>query len=465
MSTEPASSTSPKRRRPARAASPRSTRPRAGSPAARRCWSATTSASRFRSLPEAAELCRPDRRARRSWRRPRPRSSSALFAEHVDLCSYRYDAWLLGLVNQHIADAARRQARHETSRERGLYLGAYAWVEDLRLRPTSARARRSFRPDLAAQFPGGAPLMSDPQNGGYIHAPSMPHADAAAVLRSGYLANASRRPTRRRWRSTSPPTGCASRSRCSRASATVRASARCSATSSSAACTTTTRSPRSTSSSTRCARRSRWSPTRWRRRRRPRRADRGDRGAQRARRPQAGRPDHEERRHRLSVRPGRPAGGDGRREQTALDAEATGAARRLRRHRRPRAGRGRAPGGAGQLRSRRQHPRRLHDGQLPAGAGGRQTPPRRHRADPSRRRAPPPRPRRAGRRDAARPGRAGRRRLARRRAAAARSHRLHGGLERPGHARRRNSTRSRWPTSACARSMSSTCSSPTTCRR
>ena len=40
---------------------------------------------------------------------------------------------------------------------------------------------------LAAQFPGTAPLMTDANNGGYIHAPSIPHADAAAVLRAGIL--------------------------------------------------------------------------------------------------------------------------------------------------------------------------------------------------------------------------------------------------------------------------------------
>ena len=32
--------------------------------------------------------------------------------------------------------------------------------------------------------------MSDPANGGYVHAPSLPHATTAAILRSGYLANA-----------------------------------------------------------------------------------------------------------------------------------------------------------------------------------------------------------------------------------------------------------------------------------
>jgi hypothetical protein len=108
-----------------------------------------------------------------------------VFAEHIDTCSYRYDAWLLGLVNQHIQ--AQFAANPPGQQESGLYLGAYAWVEDLRassdqLVPTQLPA------DLAAQFPGAAPLMSDAENGGFIHAPSIPHADAAAVLRAGFVA-------------------------------------------------------------------------------------------------------------------------------------------------------------------------------------------------------------------------------------------------------------------------------------
>ena len=39
-------------------------------------------------------------------------------------------------------------------------------------------------------FQGPTPIMSDPSNGGYIYAPSLQHAKTAAVLRSGYLANA-----------------------------------------------------------------------------------------------------------------------------------------------------------------------------------------------------------------------------------------------------------------------------------
>ena len=107
------------------------------------------------------------------------------FAEHVDTCSYRYDAWLLGLVNEHIQSqlavgGANRQ-------ESGLYLGAYAWVEDLHP-STDEVALAQVPPDIAKQFPDTSPLMTDAQNGGFIHAPSIQHADAAAVLRAGFLA-------------------------------------------------------------------------------------------------------------------------------------------------------------------------------------------------------------------------------------------------------------------------------------
>jgi hypothetical protein len=111
-----------------------------------------------------------------------------LFAEHVDICSYRFDSWLLGLP--HLQLAAMRAPDDKEQSRTGVYLGAYAWLEDVRpsksvLTPVQLPA------DLTTAFPGEAPLMQDADNGGYIHAPSIPHARTAAVLRSGYLANAS----------------------------------------------------------------------------------------------------------------------------------------------------------------------------------------------------------------------------------------------------------------------------------
>jgi hypothetical protein len=110
-----------------------------------------------------------------------------LFAEHIDTCSYRFDSWLLGLVS---AQLAAMRSRGQKEGQRGVYLGAYAWVEDLR--PSqSALVPVRLPPDLGKAFGGGTELMQDPANGGYVHAPSIPHARTAAVLRSGYLANAS----------------------------------------------------------------------------------------------------------------------------------------------------------------------------------------------------------------------------------------------------------------------------------
>jgi hypothetical protein len=113
------------------------------------------------------------------------------FAEHIDTCTYRYDAWLLAFVTLQLE--TMRSARDATGAQgqpaSGVYLGAYAWLEDLR--PSKARLDPVRLPaDQAAVFAGAAPLRRDPTNGGYVHAPSLTHAKTAAVLRSGYLANA-----------------------------------------------------------------------------------------------------------------------------------------------------------------------------------------------------------------------------------------------------------------------------------
>lgn len=79
-----------------------------------------------------------------------------LMAEHLDLCSHRLDAWLLGFANWRLA--AQRQANPT-----GLYLGAYGYVENIK--PASGPNQRS--------------------SNGYIHAPSLDQAVAAAVLRAG----------------------------------------------------------------------------------------------------------------------------------------------------------------------------------------------------------------------------------------------------------------------------------------
>jgi len=79
-----------------------------------------------------------------------------LLSETLDLCSHRLDAWITSLFTERLG---AMRAQHPT----GCHVGAYAWVENL-----IARNER-------------------PVSEGFIHAPSLDHAAAAAVLRNAYL--------------------------------------------------------------------------------------------------------------------------------------------------------------------------------------------------------------------------------------------------------------------------------------
>jgi hypothetical protein len=85
-----------------------------------------------------------------------------LFTESLDCCSHRLDAWITALAS------SRLQAQR-SQQPLGVNLGAYGWVEGLGPIPASA----------------GPPIQSG--SGGYVQAPSMAHAAAAAVLRNGWL--------------------------------------------------------------------------------------------------------------------------------------------------------------------------------------------------------------------------------------------------------------------------------------
>jgi hypothetical protein len=103
-------------------------------------------------------------------------SLERLFAEHVDLCSYRLDAWRMGLVNHRLAQQRQRHRR-------GVYLGGYGYLVDVR---PGTRKLTTVAPPTARR----GPLLEDPANGGHIHAPSINHATAAAVMRNAYLTHA-----------------------------------------------------------------------------------------------------------------------------------------------------------------------------------------------------------------------------------------------------------------------------------
>ena len=111
-----------------------------------------------------------------------------LLAEHVDLCSYRLDAWLEGLVHERLATLRAADGREQRS---GLHVGAFGWLEDVRPKRGGYQPVELDAAEAAIFAPPGAPaLVHDAANGGYLHAPSLNHAVTAAVLRGGYLANA-----------------------------------------------------------------------------------------------------------------------------------------------------------------------------------------------------------------------------------------------------------------------------------
>jgi hypothetical protein len=88
-----------------------------------------------------------------------------LLAEHLDLGNHRLDAWKTG----HVLAGLLEQRRDAP---RGNYLGAFGWLEEVYPRDQSKPE------DDGRRF--------DPDNLGYIHAPTINHGVTAAVLRQGY---------------------------------------------------------------------------------------------------------------------------------------------------------------------------------------------------------------------------------------------------------------------------------------
>ena len=118
------------------------------------------------------------------------------FAEHLDTAGYRLDSWLLGLVHLNLASMRYAEAQGpegssaEATTRRGLYLGAYGWLENLER--SAPLETVELGADLGEVFAGGgAPLLKDPANGGFVMAPSVGQATTAAILRAGYIANSS----------------------------------------------------------------------------------------------------------------------------------------------------------------------------------------------------------------------------------------------------------------------------------
>ena len=102
-----------------------------------------------------------------------PERLVTLLTGTLDVFAYRLDAWLTSL-------ATRRLAELRAATPGGAVVGAFGWLEDVR-----PRAPLAAVPALPKE-PG--PLVVDPLSAGFVHAPSLPHAATAALLRAGYVA-------------------------------------------------------------------------------------------------------------------------------------------------------------------------------------------------------------------------------------------------------------------------------------
>ncbi len=131
---------------------------------------------------------------------PTARLERALM-EHIDTVSYRYDAWVLGFLNLQLAfmrglsfesannaNSPADSAVTHSEEAKGLYIGAYGWLEDLK--PENKVLKPVTLPEeLDKVFNKSKDLVEDESNAGYILAPSQNHAVTAAVLRNGHLSN------------------------------------------------------------------------------------------------------------------------------------------------------------------------------------------------------------------------------------------------------------------------------------
>jgi hypothetical protein len=114
------------------------------------------------------------------------------FVEHLDACTYRLDAWLLGFVNMQLQAMRYGSGDGEAAIRPGIYLGAYGWLEEVK--PEEKKmSPAELSPELQEIFdPDGEKTpMIDESNAGYVHAPSINHGMTAAVLRNAYISHAS----------------------------------------------------------------------------------------------------------------------------------------------------------------------------------------------------------------------------------------------------------------------------------
>jgi hypothetical protein len=99
-----------------------------------------------------------------------------LFSETLDLSSHRLDAWATAFATRRLDDMRRANVSLQLA-PREDFLGGYAWLENLAPKP----------PGESKDVEGIGLVPTQYLNGGFIQAPSMTHAAAAAVLRNAHM--------------------------------------------------------------------------------------------------------------------------------------------------------------------------------------------------------------------------------------------------------------------------------------
>lgn len=108
--------------------------------------------------------------------------------EHLDTLAYRLDTWQTSIFDLRLREY-RNIISENPERDKGIFIGAYGYLENVK---PSINKRTKISEQI---LPEGLRentdnLYTESNNGGYVHAPSLNHATAAAILRSGYLTHA-----------------------------------------------------------------------------------------------------------------------------------------------------------------------------------------------------------------------------------------------------------------------------------
>ena len=180
-----------RRRRRARAATSRCTQPTRPSPATPALLVGDYIAARARRAATATACCAEQIEAIELLATRRPRGWSGA-RRAPRLCSYRLDAWRLGPRAPAARAHAQRGGEGDGSHG-GVHLGAYGWLEDVRPRAARAHAGAAAPTELAERLRRPrrrAAACATPPTAATSTRRRSTTPSTAAVLRTGYLANA-----------------------------------------------------------------------------------------------------------------------------------------------------------------------------------------------------------------------------------------------------------------------------------